>query len=62
MTIPVNAIPAISWANGDDLDAACAGSVATLDVNLVASSGAATTVSWTSALEATTKNSTAVGS
>ena len=50
VTIPVNAIPAISWANGDDLDAACAGSVATLDVNLVASSGAATTVSWTSAL------------
>ena len=40
VTIPVNAIPAISWANGDDLDAACAGSVATLDVNLVASSGA----------------------
>ena len=50
VTIPVNAIPSISWANGDDLDAACAGSVATLDVNLVASSGAATTVSWTSAL------------
>jgi len=50
VTIPVNAIPAISWANGDDLDAACAGSVATLDVNLVASSGAATTVSWTSTL------------
>ena len=50
VTVPVNAIPAISWANGDDLDAACAGSVATLDVNLVASSGAATTVSWTSAL------------
>lgn len=50
VTIPVNAIPAISWANGDDLDAACAGSVAVLDVNLVASSGAATTVSWTSAL------------
>lgn len=50
VTIPVNAIPAISWANGDDLDAACAGSVATLDINLVATSGAATTVSWTSAL------------
>ena len=50
VTIPVNAIPSISWANGDDLDAACAGGVATLDVNLVASSGAATTVSWTSAL------------
>ena len=50
VTIPVNATPTISWADGDDLDAACAGSVAALDVNLVASSGAATTVSWTSTL------------
>ena len=50
VTIPVNAIPSISWANGDDLDAACAGSVAALNVNLVASSGAATTVSWSSEL------------
>lgn len=50
VTIPVNAIPAISWANGDDLDAECAGNVATLDVNLVASNGAATTVSWSSDL------------
>ena len=50
VTIPVNAIPAISWVNGDDLDAACAGSLATLDINLLATSGAATTVSWTSAL------------
>ena len=50
VTIPVNAIPSISWANGDDLDAACAGSVAALNVNLVASSGAVTTVSWSSNL------------
>ena len=50
VTIPVNATPTISWADGDDLDAACAGSVAALDVNLVASSGAATTVSWSSTL------------
>ena len=50
VTIPVNAIPTISWANGDDLDAACAGSVAALNVNLVASSDAATIVSWASTL------------
>ena len=50
VTIPVNAIPSISWSDGDDLDAACAGSTAMLEVSLVSFSGAATTVSWTSAL------------